>query len=53
MPDSTKWALEQMEKANHIFEPDQKTWRAQLANLIIWAVECILILKLASLFYAS
>ncbi len=51
MSDSTKWALDQMEKANHIFEPDEKSWRQQLFNLLVWAVECMLILKLASSLY--
>jgi hypothetical protein len=47
MSDSTKWALEQLEAANHIFEPDEKTWLQQLINLVIWAVEVMLIWKLA------
>jgi len=51
MPDSTKWALEQMESANRIFEPGEKTWRQQLTNLIVWAVECILILQIVSSLY--
>lgn len=51
MSDSTKWALEQMEKANRIFEPDEKTWRQQLGNLIVWTIEGILILHLASYLY--
>lgn len=48
MPDSTKWALERLEEANHIFEPGDKTWQAQLANLVIWALECALVWSLAS-----
>jgi hypothetical protein len=51
MSDSTKWALERMESANRIYEPNEKTWRRQLTNLIVWAIECILVLHLASSLY--
>ena len=40
---STRWALEQLERANHIFEPYEKTWWSQLVNLLIWAAELAVI----------
>ena len=40
---STRWALERLEEANRIFEPHEKTWWAQLVNLLVWAAELTLI----------
>ena len=37
--DPTQRALEQMEKANTIFESCEKTWWSQLVNMVIWAAE--------------
>lgn len=52
MAESTRWALEKMESANRIFEPHQKTWRAQLGNLVVWTAECYLLwLLVRRLFY--
>lgn len=39
MSDSKRWALEKLERANAIFEPDQKHWRVQLLDLVIWSAE--------------
>ncbi len=38
-PDPTKRALERMERANNIFEPNEKTWWSQLVNMVIWVIE--------------
>lgn len=37
---STQWALDKLEKANTIYEPSEKSWTAQTANLIVWTLEC-------------
>lgn len=39
MTDSKQWALDKLERANAIFEPDQKPWRDQLLDLAVWAAE--------------
>jgi hypothetical protein len=49
MSDSTKWALERLEKANAINEPDEKPLGVQLTDLLIWAVECAVAYGLALL----
>jgi hypothetical protein len=51
MTDSKQWALEQMQEANTIFEPKEKTPRSQLENLIIWIIEIAVIAFLAFRFY--
>ncbi len=39
MSGSKQWALEKLEQANAIFEPGEKSWRAQLLDLVIWSLE--------------
>ncbi len=48
MPDSKQWALDKLTQANTIFEPGDKTWWDQLANFLVWALECLLVWYLAS-----
>lgn len=44
---STAQALEQLTRANAIYEPDEKNWQAQLLDVIIWAVEMVVVYWLA------
>lgn len=39
MTDSKQWALEQLEKANHIFEVDEKSLVTQMIDFLIYVVE--------------
>ena len=43
---STQWAMEQMEKANTIYEPSEKSWISQTSNVLVWTLECAYILWL-------
>ncbi len=52
MSDSKQWALDKMEEANTIFEPNQVSWRGQLQDLIIWIIELALIGYLAFSLYS-
>ena len=45
--DSRQWALEKLQRANRIFEPDEKPWWAQLGNFLFWALQCALLWELA------
>jgi len=45
--DSRQWALEKLEQANTIFEPDEVPWRIQLCDLAVWALEMVLVWHLA------
>lgn len=47
MSDSEAWARRALEEANTILEPGDKTWRSQLADLLIWAAEVAMIWWLA------
>lgn len=49
MADSKQWALGAMEKANTIYEPDEKRLGVQLLELFVWAVECAVAVGLALL----
>lgn len=49
MSDSKQWALEVLEEANTIFEPDEKPLGVQLLDLLIWALECAVAVGLAML----
>ena len=51
MTDSKQWALEKMEQANKIFEPNDKKPTTQLAELILWIIEITLITWLAFRLY--
>lgn len=47
MSESRQWALDKLRQANAIFEPADKSWRAQLGDFLVWALECALIWLLA------
>ncbi len=49
MSDSKQWALEVLEEANTIFEPDERPLSVQLLALLIWALECAVAAGLATL----
>ncbi len=51
MTDSERWAGERLERANAIFEPDQKSWRGQLIDVLVWAAELALVWWLVSTFW--
>ena len=51
MSDTTQRALEELQEANTIFEPKEKTRLSQLGNLIIWTIEIAVIVYLAFRFY--
>ena len=47
MSQSTQAALEQMDQANTIYEPDQVAWWKQGLFLLLWALEVTLVTWLA------
>ena len=51
MTDSKQWALEELERANHVFEPNEVKPKIQLVEIIIWAIEISLIAFLAFRIY--
>lgn len=51
MTDSKQWALEKLEQANQIFEPNEKKSSIQLGDLILWIIEIVLVTWLAFKFY--
>jgi hypothetical protein len=51
MTDSKQWALEKMEQANKIFEPNEVKPGIQLAELIFWTIEIILVTFIVSRFF--
>gem|GEM_PF-5861749 len=52
MSDSKKWALDRLAEANIIFEPNEVSWKGQLRDLIVWALELALITYLAQRFFS-
>jgi hypothetical protein len=50
--DSKKWALDRLAEANIIFEPNEVSWKGQLRDLIVWALELALITYLAQRFFS-
>lgn len=53
MSDSKQWALDELQKANTIFEPDEPGNATQLMDWIIYMLEWGLIWFVASRFVAS
>ncbi len=51
MTDSKQMALEELERANHIFEPNEVKPKIQLVEIIVWAIEISLIAFLAFRIY--
>lgn len=51
MTDSKQWALEKMEQANQIFEPNEVKPKIQLMELVFWTIEICLIACLAFRLY--
>ena len=47
MAESKNLAQDKLARANLIFEPSEKPWRAQLINFLVWVLECALIWILA------
>jgi hypothetical protein len=51
MMDSKQWALEKLEQANKIFEPNEVKPKIQLIELVVWTLEITLIACLAFRLY--
>ncbi len=53
MSDSKAWALDELAKANTIFEPSQRDGWTQAVSFLFWCLECSLIWYVAAHFVAS
>ena len=49
--ESKQWALDELEKANKIYEPSEKSGWTQLADVIVWTIEIAIIAYFVSLYF--
>lgn len=49
--ESKQWALDELEKANTIYEPSQKSGWTQLGDVIVWTIEIAIIAYFVSLYF--
>jgi hypothetical protein len=49
--ESKQWALQELEKANKIYEPGEKSGWSQLGNVIVWTLEIAIVGYFVSLYF--
>jgi hypothetical protein len=53
MSDSKQWALDALQTANTIYEPNERGGFIQAMDFLVWSLECCLIWYLAARFVAA